>query len=591
MGLKLPKSNLSKSKLIGRWQQFYDGLDRQEPLDSLMFNVSAPMQPPPVTEVSDSASNSDSESNISSEGELVGENGLPLDTTNPMLGHPGFPFTSLVSSLFSGASANPLPQNTGTSMSDLYAQAVQQQSALAHEGPTMGATASALPTMRNLFPSTIPTTDTSSRPPKPKSKKTLTHKATKDSKKTPSKKSTARKSVRFATSPLNGQPKVARQPTLPRNTVQQLPPPPTQQQNLENLMKFMQLSNTVAPPPQQQPVNPFGMLQFQQMQQQIQQQQQMQQQFQQQQQLQSQLLASIMEQPLTNPVLGASCAPANANPSRNLSDSGNHSGNLPPRSSLRSSRSSGSLPVNPGRNTLNSPNMRIAGASLPPLRSADVASDFGLRRPIKSGRFRSSCQEVKNEQPWPNCMLDDTLFPVAPEYDELSWGQFVAGATSCMLAQISPGAVGTETENQIRHLNRIASFACFSGFERMLEFHAAILRGIENGLLSWSDWSVLKDYHNRHLDSVRLLQVAPQDQKPKKLKDNFVPPEYMTLHSICYGFQDGRCTEEGQHIREGTNETVLHICGLCHLKSQKNEPSHGYKTCPLKRKTPKEPLF
>ena len=42
MGIDLPKSNSSKSKLIGKWQKAYDKLGHENPLDSLMFDVASP---------------------------------------------------------------------------------------------------------------------------------------------------------------------------------------------------------------------------------------------------------------------------------------------------------------------------------------------------------------------------------------------------------------------------------------------------------------------------------------------------------------------------------------------------------------------
>ena len=411
MGLKLPKSNLSKSKLIGRWQQFYDSLDRQDPLESLTFDVMRPLQldfeSPALDDLLFSDDNdaltSDSESDDDSEGALESQAG----TTNNTFGQLGTPYSALVDSIFNGASTNPLPQAPGMSMSQFYNQSIQ---------PLLG---QHIP-MQNTLPQTV-------NPPS-KSKKSSAVKSSKSVKKTPSK-STSRKSVRWAVSPSASQPKQPPKTASRRNLGLQFPPPPTQQQNLEHLMKLMQMSNPAAPQPVQQPMNPFGMLQMQQM-------QQMQQQIQQQQQMQSQLMAAILN-PNLNSTSADLVSPLDLPPTDARLQ---NTSSLP----LRSSRRSGTMPANPGTN-----NLKITGASIPPLRSADVASDSGLRRPIKSGRYRSSCQEVRHEQPWPNCMLDTTMFPIAPEYEDMSWGQFMAGATSCILYHIDNGATVTETENQV----------------------------------------------------------------------------------------------------------------------------------------------
>ena len=123
MGLKLPKSNLSKSNLIGRWHQFYNSLDRQEPLESLTFDVMRPLQlnfefnaHDPLFSDYNEGHTSDSESDDDSSKALESLAG----TTNNTFGQLGTPYSALVDSMFGGASTNPLPQVPGISMAQLF---------------------------------------------------------------------------------------------------------------------------------------------------------------------------------------------------------------------------------------------------------------------------------------------------------------------------------------------------------------------------------------------------------------------------------------------------------------------------------------
>ena len=307
MGLKLPKSNLSKSKLIGRWQQFYDSLDRQEPLESISFDVMRPLQLDYESADLDAILSSENSEGQTSDSES--DDDSSASNANNTLGQLGTPYSVLVDSMFGGVSTNPLPQAPGISMAQLFNQSGQQ-----------------IP-MQNILPPPV------NPHQKSKLKKSSALKTTKSVKKTPSK-STSRKSVRWSVSPSTSQPKRPQQPTTRRNLGLQFPPPLTQQQNLEHLMKMMQMPNPVATQPVQQPINPFGLLQMQQM-------QQMQQQMQQQQQMQSQLMAAFLN-PNLNPTSADFVSPVDHPPS--LVNTGN-----PP---LRSSRRSGIMPANPGTTNL-----------------------------------------------------------------------------------------------------------------------------------------------------------------------------------------------------------------------------------------------
>ena len=161
--------------------------------------------------------------------------------------------------------------------------------------------------------------------------------------------------------------------------------------------------------------------------------------------------------------------------------------------------------------------------------------------------------------------------------------------TSKILNEIAPGAVGTHSENQLKHLNRIAEYACSTSRSSMLDFNSAVFQAIEHGHLSWDNWPRINKFHEKHLDSLRLQGHNSGDQKGgdgKKAEEKsgtFVSTDYMRSNGICFKFQNAVCDEEGSHVLTGTNNTVLHICGLCHLLKKENVSDHGYKLCPKKQ--------
>ena len=236
---------------------------------------------------------------------------------------------------------------------------------------------------------------------------------------------------------------------------------------------------------------------------------------------------------------------------------------------------------------LHSPNLKFCGASIPPLRKAKVHADGGSKRKILSGKHANVNQEVRSQEAWPHIYLDRTQVGEIPEYANLSFQQFFAGWTSKVLCEIDPCCLNTETENKVKHINRVATFASNATREEMLALDSAVIDAVEMGNLSWDNWEGIKVFHDRHMDRIRLTKSEKNPKKDLKDKSTFVPESYMQTNNICYRFQNGVCDRDSSHILDGHSHTVQHICGLCHLKKKQSNGDHGYKVCPLK----KNPLF
>lgn len=237
---------------------------------------------------------------------------------------------------------------------------------------------------------------------------------------------------------------------------------------------------------------------------------------------------------------------------------------------------------------LYSPNIRFCGASVPPLRHADTNTDNGTKRKILSGKHSNLSQEVRRQEAWPHTYLDKALTGEPPEYSDMSFPQFFAGMTGKILGEIDRSCVGTATENKLKHLNRVASYACNGSRDTMLAFNSCVFEAVEQNQISWSNWDGIKSLHTKHLDSIR-LKVNPNDKptiadKNERTKDStYVPDNYMKAQNICIKFQSSVCEHEASHEID-SGATVLHICGLCHMAEKKNMSDHGFKVCPLKKK-------
>ena len=160
--------------------------------------------------------------------------------------------------------------------------------------------------------------------------------------------------------------------------------------------------------------------------------------------------------------------------------------------------------------------------------------------------------------------------------------------TGKILGEIDRSCVGTATENKLKHLNRVASYACNGSRDTMLAFNSCVFEAVEQNQISWSNWDGIKSLHTKHLDSIR-LKVNPNDKptiadKNERTKDStYVPDNYMKAQNICIKFQSSVCEHEASHEID-SGATVLNICGLCHMAEKKNMSDHGFKVFPLKKK-------
>lgn len=193
-------------------------------------------------------------------------------------------------------------------------------------------------------------------------------------------------------------------------------------------------------------------------------------------------------------------------------------------------------------------------------------------------------------------LLDRVMVPNPPEYMDLSWAQFMAGYTAKILTELSPALSGSTTENQLKHLNRMATYGITSSLHSVLAFNAALFIAVENQSVSWVEWPKVEEFHRRHLEAIRMANsasgaarnpTANPDKAGKdddKKKDKFyVSKDFMLTSKICMKFQHGSCEMEQSHdLDNGIN--VQHVCALCFKLHKVLVPDHGHKSCPVRTK-------
>ena len=134
---------------------------------------------------------------------------------------------------------------------------------------------------------------------------------------------------------------------------------------------------------------------------------------------------------------------------------------------------------------------------------------------------------------------------------EMSPTEFAAGYTGKILAEMEEEFRGTQTENKLRHLNRLFHYALDTDFTSVLSFNQKFLRGIEQKNNSWESWDKIQYWHSRHLETRKFSSSKKSDKNvggkgagEKELKDDKkqkliegVPEAFVCASKLCIMFQ------------------------------------------------------
>ena len=220
---------------------------------------------------------------------------------------------------------------------------------------------------------------------------------------------------------------------------------------------------------------------------------------------------------------------------------------------------------------VNQQSLIFCGVNAGPLLSASDPQ-AAAKRKVLSGQHSATVDEVRSQVYFPHMVLDAVVCPTRPEYDSLTPVQFAAGYAAMTLAYMPEELNDTPMANMLKHFNRIMTFAMASDWKSVLQFNAQFLHACENHQTSFVHRSAIQAWHDRHLQSARLHNLAPRRKNDgdnvgdgeagKKTKDpNFVPNHFIRQEKLCIKFQDGRCAETDDHQLGAA--TLVHACALC----------------------------
>jgi hypothetical protein len=152
------------------------------------------------------------------------------------------------------------------------------------------------------------------------------------------------------------------------------------------------------------------------------------------------------------------------------------------------------------------------------------------------------------------------------------------------------------------------SLGMAADWKSVLSFNAHFLLACENQQMSFVKWSVIKAWHEHHLESMHMQAVKPGGggansnnnnnnggagagagngdgdsglKKNKKKKDNpnFMPDVFIHDKHLCFRFQRGMCEHKENHPIGTT--TLVDTCSLCLYKDHSLNMDHGSKDCPM----------
>ena len=129
-------------------------------------------------------------------------------------------------------------------------------------------------------------------------------------------------------------------------------------------------------------------------------------------------------------------------------------------------------------------------------------------------------------------------------------------------------------------------------FDTVKSYGAALLRSIERSDNSWENWPAMKDWQDRHMDTLRFKaakkagpkkDLDPEKEKPKDKKIEGVPEAFIRSARLCIAYQMGKCQEEDQHTFGTSNTLLTHSCAICLRLDKTVAVDHHSKNCPRKK--------
>ena len=250
--------------------------------------------------------------------------------------------------------------------------------------------------------------------------------------------------------------------------------------------------------------------------------------------------------------------------------------------------SGGSRPVG------NTEMARSVGISVGRLRTLDPNDPYSNKynRKIVTGEHSSLRGEIQNQVLWPHHALDDMVVPVPPDYANLTPIQFAAGEVAIILSELPTSLNHSPIANRLRHFNRLFTHAMSHEWSTILSFHASFMRSIEQAQSTWDSWPIIKEWHDRHLDVVKLKPLPSKNNKEdkesrdgKESKDEVcgVKIGFIKSAQLCVKYQSNLCDQEDGHTSPHGKAPLSHQCAYC-LFTKKVVVKHRASECTERKK-------
>ena len=223
-------------------------------------------------------------------------------------------------------------------------------------------------------------------------------------------------------------------------------------------------------------------------------------------------------------------------------------------------------------------NVDICGMSIPSF-AIDHTNEKdcqGHSKKLVSGRFSTGKKEVLQKEVWPHHLVNCTFRPGGCDYDEMGWVELCNGFTALILSKLDETNMPLTQLNQLRHLNQLTGYGLFAPIDPILEFNAAFMSGVENKSQDWNNWQRMKQFHETHVQNLKLSSHRSSNSKKdnndkndskeggkQKQAKGKCTKDWALSQNICFLFQNGGCDETSGHD-DGKGNMLTHCCAWCY---------------------------
>ncbi len=189
---------------------------------------------------------------------------------------------------------------------------------------------------------------------------------------------------------------------------------------------------------------------------------------------------------------------------------------------------------------------------------------------LVSGRTQTadSCRPKKTIL-WPPQEGIYTQDSLAPQYDELSQGQFVAGFLNCVFK-----APKNQTEHRLKHLRDLMVDTVRHPWSKVRSFHAVFLQQIEQGNIKWQDKEEVAALKLQHLYLSGTSAPSPRVKRGATKRVGRAGTARMGATKCCAPFNArGGCEKRACH------GAFKHACSYCYKVTGEFFTSHNSLEC------------